>query len=65
MALVAVGGAEANKGVGQRALIIGGDGYCGWATALHLSARGYEARLGLNSHFRLPRAPARRVPLAG
>jgi UDP-sulfoquinovose synthase len=20
----------------------GGDGYCGWATALHLSARGYE-----------------------
>jgi len=25
---------------GQRVLIIGGDGYCGWATALHLSARG-------------------------
>jgi UDP-sulfoquinovose synthase len=22
-------------------MIIGGDGYCGWATALHLSARGY------------------------
>jgi nucleoside-diphosphate-sugar epimerase len=22
--------------------LIGGDGYCGWATALHLSARGYE-----------------------
>lgn len=20
----------------------GGDGYCGWATALHLSARGYQ-----------------------
>ena len=20
---------------------VGGDGYCGWATALHLSARGY------------------------
>jgi UDP-sulfoquinovose synthase len=20
----------------------GGDGYCGWATALHLSARGYD-----------------------
>lgn len=20
----------------------GGDGYCGWATALHLSARGYK-----------------------
>ncbi len=26
----------------QRALVIGGDGYCGWATALHLSSRGYE-----------------------
>lgn len=23
-------------------MIIGGDGYCGWATALHLSARGYK-----------------------
>jgi UDP-sulfoquinovose synthase len=23
-------------------MIIGGDGYCGWATALHLSARGYS-----------------------
>ena len=26
----------------MRVLIIGGDGYCGWATALHLSARGHE-----------------------
>ncbi|MCZ8162199.1 MAG: NAD-dependent epimerase/dehydratase family protein, partial [Microcystis sp. LE19-196.1B] len=25
-----------------RVLVIGGDGYCGWATALHLSNRGYE-----------------------
>ncbi|KAA6424737.1 MAG: UDP-sulfoquinovose synthase [Trebouxia sp. A1-2] len=24
-----------------RVMVIGGDGYCGWATALHLSARGY------------------------
>jgi hypothetical protein len=23
----------------------GGDGYCGWATALHLSARGYEVSI--------------------
>lgn len=23
-------------------MIVGGDGYCGWATALHLSARGYD-----------------------
>lgn len=26
----------------MRVLVIGGDGYCGWATALHLSIRGYE-----------------------
>jgi UDP-sulfoquinovose synthase len=25
-----------------RVLILGGDGFCGWPTALHLSARGYE-----------------------
>ena len=37
-------GPEAAKGKGQRVLIIGGDGYCGWATALHLSARGCVSR---------------------
>jgi UDP-sulfoquinovose synthase len=26
-------------------MIIGGDGYCGWATALHLSARGYAVAI--------------------
>ena len=26
-------------------MIIGGDGYCGWATALHLSARGYKVAI--------------------
>jgi UDP-sulfoquinovose synthase len=26
----------------MRVLVIGGDGYCGWATALHLSNRGFE-----------------------
>lgn len=26
-------------------MIIGGDGYCGWATALHLSARGYQVAI--------------------
>lgn len=26
----------------MRVLVLGGDGYCGWATALHLSNRGYE-----------------------
>lgn len=26
----------------MKVLVIGGDGYCGWATALHLSNRGYQ-----------------------
>ncbi len=26
----------------MRVLVLGGDGYCGWATALHLSERGHE-----------------------
>ncbi len=26
----------------MRVLVLGGDGYCGWPTALHLSARGHE-----------------------
>ena len=26
----------------MKVLVIGGDGYCGWATALHLSKKGYE-----------------------
>ncbi|WP_013323819.1 NAD-dependent epimerase/dehydratase family protein [Gloeothece verrucosa] len=26
----------------MKVLVIGGDGYCGWATALHLSSRGYD-----------------------
>lgn len=29
----------------MRVLIIGGDGYCGWATALHLSSRGHEVAI--------------------
>jgi UDP-sulfoquinovose synthase len=29
----------------MRVLVIGGDGYCGWATALHLSNKGYEVRI--------------------
>lgn len=45
-------GTAHTNGGGTRVMIIGGDGYCGWATALHLSgARGMEggrdgARLG-------------------
>ena len=26
----------------MKVLVIGGDGYCGWATALYLSNKGYE-----------------------
>ena len=26
----------------MRVLVIGGDGYCGWATALYLSERGFD-----------------------
>src|SRR5262249_29108780 len=26
----------------MRILVLGGDGYCGWPTALHLSVRGHE-----------------------
>ncbi|KAK7378092.1 hypothetical protein VNO80_03528 [Phaseolus coccineus] len=29
----------------QRVMVIGGDGYCGWATALHLSNKGYEVAI--------------------
>uniref|UniRef100_A0A1D1Y3G6 UDP-sulfoquinovose synthase, chloroplastic n=2 Tax=Anthurium amnicola TaxID=1678845 RepID=A0A1D1Y3G6_9ARAE len=29
----------------KRVMVIGGDGYCGWATALHLSNRGYEVAI--------------------
>merc|ERR1719247_402514 len=34
-----------NSGKGKRVLVVGGDGYCGWASALHLSARGYEVAI--------------------
>ncbi|MFC3068686.1 NAD-dependent epimerase/dehydratase family protein [Phenylobacterium soli] len=29
----------------MRVLILGGDGFCGWPTALHLSARGHEVEI--------------------
>src|SRR5690606_2436947 len=35
----------------MRVMILGGDGFCGWPTALHLSARGW-AWLLLASHSR-------------
>lgn len=32
----------------RRVLILGGDGYLGWPTAMHLSARGYDVALADN-----------------
>ncbi|CAN6355342.1 unnamed protein product [Urochloa humidicola] len=29
----------------KRVMVIGGDGYCGWATALHLSDKGYDVAI--------------------
>ncbi|CAF3983382.1 unnamed protein product, partial [Rotaria sp. Silwood1] len=29
----------------MKILIAGGDGYCGWASALHLSARGHDVTI--------------------
>ncbi len=37
----------------MKVLILGGDGYCGWATALHLSNRGYEVGIVDNYARRL------------
>merc|ERR1719502_2134386 len=34
-----------NEGKGKRVMIVGGDGYCGWATSLHLAARGYKVAI--------------------
>ncbi|GAB2223398.1 hypothetical protein Droror1_Dr00017539 [Drosera rotundifolia] len=41
------GSGESSNGApkGKRVMIIGGDGYCGWATALHLSNKGYEVAI--------------------
>lgn len=29
----------------KKVMVIGGDGYCGWATALHLSNKGYDVAI--------------------
>ena len=34
-----------DEGKGKKVMVIGGDGYCGWASALHLSARGYDVSI--------------------
>ena len=33
------------KGTTMRVLILGGDGFCGWPTALHLSAQGHDVAI--------------------
>src|SRR5580704_2271596 len=37
----------------MRVLVLGGDGYCGWPTALHLSARGWSVGIADNCSRRL------------
>jgi UDP-sulfoquinovose synthase len=37
----------------MRVLVLGGDGYCGWPTALHLSARGWTVGIADNGSRRL------------
>lgn len=37
----------------MRILVLGGDGYCGWATALHLSAEGFDVAIVDNFYRRL------------
>jgi NAD(P)-dependent dehydrogenase (short-subunit alcohol dehydrogenase family) len=35
-----------------KVIVFGGDGFCGWPTALHLSAQGYEVVIADNHYFR-------------
>ena len=37
--------ATKHEGKAMRVLILGGDGFCGWPTALHLSAQGHEVAI--------------------
>ncbi|KAG0587183.1 hypothetical protein KC19_2G146300 [Ceratodon purpureus] len=39
------GGVEGEGKGKKKVMIIGGDGYCGWASALHLSKQGYEVAI--------------------
>ncbi|GBG61833.1 hypothetical protein CBR_g23789 [Chara braunii] len=41
----AAAAASNSGGDKPRVMVIGGDGYCGWATSLHLSNRGYEVAI--------------------
>jgi len=37
--------ASRRRGEAMRIIVLGGDGYCGWATALYLSARGHSVAI--------------------
>jgi UDP-sulfoquinovose synthase len=39
------GTTESDEGKAMRVLVLGGDGFCGWPTALHLSNQGYEVAI--------------------
>ena len=43
--IVPLSAAETHEGKSMRVLILGGDGFCGWPTALHLSAQGHEVAI--------------------
>ena len=36
---------KSHEGKAMRVLVLGGDGFCGWPTALHLSNQGYEVAI--------------------
>jgi len=44
-AVAPLSAAETHEGKSMRVLILGGDGFCGWPTALHLSAQGHEVAI--------------------
>ena len=41
----------------KKILVLGGDGFCGWPTALHLSDKGHDARRALERSAMTDRAP--------
>ena len=38
-------GQKIDRGNGMKIMVLGGDGYCGWATALYLSAKGHAVTI--------------------
>ena len=46
----------------KKILVLGGDGFCGWPTALHLSDKGHDARRRRPEKRAKKRAPRARAP---